>query len=219
MSENNRLKNEIRKRFRKLTPKEMEAMVPPGPPPEKEKEEWFNQIRKLSHLARLWSHDNPNRSPKVQFNWPQGVMLIAPVEIAISEGMITCDEAGREMLTAMGAFEDTERSSTAFMVRSALEFMEEIAKKEGGEVIRNICPYCEYKSTMARGITKRDKPQPGAFSICINCGELAIFGDDLKLLLPTGEQIDSLRASSEPWEKIQKAREIIHQRGRLRGDS
>jgi hypothetical protein len=219
MSENNRLKNEIRKRFRKLTLEEMEAMVPPGPPPEKEKEEWFNQIRKLSHLARLWSHDNPNRSPKVQFNWPQGVMLIAPVEIAISEGMITCDEAGHEMLTAMGAFEDTERSPTAFMVRSALEFMEEIAKEEGGKVIRNVCPHCNYKSTMAKGITSNDKPQPGAFSICINCGGLSTFGEDMKLGLPTEEQLNSLKVAGKPWEMIQKAQEHIQQRGRLRGDS
>jgi hypothetical protein len=77
---------------------------------------------------------------------------------------------------------------------------------------RNLCPACGYfhdsASTVARD---RGKPKPGDLSVCLNCGALAAFTDDLRLKLTT------MPKDATPTQRllIEKAQGYIRQRGPL----
>lgn len=52
------------------------------------------------------------------------------------------------------------------------------------------CPHCGKKVTLSTGISHDEhlEPMPGAFTLCIRCAQLSVFGENLKLRLPTAEE-------------------------------
>lgn len=56
--------------------------------------------------------------------------------------------------------------------------------------IDNLCPHCEYVSTLTTGLYEGagHKPNPGDASLCIKCGKVSVFGEDLRLRLPTEQE-------------------------------
>jgi hypothetical protein len=93
--------------------------------------DYYDAIANISRVARKWIEDNPDKEDaKVQFNYPMGVFLSAVPQDAIEHGMVSVNDAGRELLTAMGAFSDAKDSPSISMIRFALEFMEDIRKED-----------------------------------------------------------------------------------------
>jgi len=45
----------------------------------------------------------------------------------------------------------------------------------------SLCPTCGYEPDYASNMTGKASPRPGDYSLCINCGTLLVFDDDLKL--------------------------------------
>ena len=63
------------------------------------------------------------------------------------------------------------------------------------------CFTCGHKFDVSSGGER--KPKPGDFSICINCGELGVYDDSLRIVPPTEE--DLLQAPLVEIAQIQKA--------------
>ena len=62
---------------------------------------------------------------------------------------------------------------------------------------QNHCPKCGYRTdaaSVARG--QHHRPNAGDISVCMNCGAITIFNDDLTLREPTGKEL--LEASLNP---------------------
>lgn len=57
------------------------------------------------------------------------------------------------------------------------------------KVKKNICSICHHELSGATQINGIDKPKPGDVSLCIECGNIAIFCDDLQLRQATKEEI------------------------------
>jgi RNase P subunit RPR2 len=60
------------------------------------------------------------------------------------------------------------------------------------EMPPSACTNCRYVMDMATSISERDddpQPEPGAFTICIQCGHIMRFADDLSLRDLTDEEI------------------------------
>lgn len=74
------------------------------------------------------------------------------------------------------------------------------------------CPHCHHRFDRASDVTKdRHSPSPGDFSVCINCGGLGIFNDDLTVRKATRqEEVASLK-----YPDIMKAQIFIRGRGQL----
>lgn len=67
-----------------------------------------------------------------------------------------------------------------------------------------ICPTCSYEMDCASCLDDDAAPSAGAFSICIRCGSLAVFDDALRLVIPSAEQLYSLRMS-DAWAVVLRA--------------
>lgn len=53
---------------------------------------------------------------------------------------------------------------------------------------KNTCSICHHQLDGATQINGINKPKPGDVSLCIECGNIAIFGNDLELRQPTSEE-------------------------------
>lgn len=55
------------------------------------------------------------------------------------------------------------------------------------------CPTCAYRFDAATSADDKPvSPQPGDLSICLNCGEALVFGEDLRYTIATQETITRL---------------------------
>ena len=61
---------------------------------------------------------------------------------------------------------------------------------------KNKCPACGYQVDAVSEVDGNAVPEKGDISICLNCGAIAIFKDDLTLRKPTGEEL--LKVSLDP---------------------
>jgi len=50
------------------------------------------------------------------------------------------------------------------------------------------CPYCDYKMDRTTHAFGDAKPQCGDYSMCLNCGRIGIFNDDLTVRKPNDEE-------------------------------
>lgn len=50
------------------------------------------------------------------------------------------------------------------------------------------CPHCGEELDVASGLGTQDGPKPGDISLCIDCGGVNIFDENLKPRLPTQEE-------------------------------
>lgn len=61
---------------------------------------------------------------------------------------------------------------------------------------KTVCPYCDAKLDRSSGMSpnnpaQRD-PAPGDVSVCINCGEIAVFDGDMAMAKPSEEELAML---------------------------
>jgi hypothetical protein len=57
------------------------------------------------------------------------------------------------------------------------------------------CPYCRLEITGSEAADGTpDEPQPGSISVCIQCGNIAIFDDAMQLRPPTADELAEVRA-------------------------
>ena len=67
------------------------------------------------------------------------------------------------------------------------------------------CPHCDYPNTGAMGIDHDDKPSPGDASICIECGGISVFDQNLRLIKATSDQYNAIMQNPV----VQRARSEI----------
>jgi hypothetical protein len=58
-------------------------------------------------------------------------------------------------------------------------------------------------------------PEAGSISVCLNCGQLAIFNADLTLRRMTREEVADAMKDRNAWQIISRAQRIIEQRGKF----
>lgn len=87
--------------------------------------EYMESIRQMALKARAWRAAHPDLEAKVQFNYHPRVMLIAPISSAIKEHFVSVNPAGQQIIDAMGAGLPEEKEPTAFMVRMAIDFLDD----------------------------------------------------------------------------------------------
>lgn len=55
-----------------------------------------------------------------------------------------------------------------------------------------LCWHCDRMLDAATEVAGSARPTPGAVSLCLYCGAVAFFGDDMVLRSPTEEELDDL---------------------------
>jgi len=55
-------------------------------------------------------------------------------------------------------------------------------------VLRNHCPHCDHATDRVTAVDAGRGPEGGDLSICVACGEWAVFADDLMLRKPTDDE-------------------------------
>lgn len=60
-----------------------------------------------------------------------------------------------------------------------------------------ICWHCDRPLDGAAPSDDGPKPEPGAISLCMYCGAVAVFGDDLRLEPPSKDLLDKLTEDKE----------------------
>ena len=84
-----------------------------------------------------------------------------------------------------------------------------------------ICWHCDRPLDAASSFDDGGPPARGSVSLCLYCGAVALFGDDLALVAPTEEQLDELFQSGEfkqQWAKFMWARQYVMLRDSLLRD-
>lgn len=76
------------------------------------------------------------------------------------------------------------------------------------EVPASRCPACGQINDMATSVGADAKPEPGDATICIRCGHIAVFADDLALRNPSDEEIVRF-AGDERLLAVQRARAMV----------
>ncbi len=71
-----------------------------------------------------------------------------------------------------------------------------------------VCPNCGYRPDRASMLDGHRRPRPGNFCICIKCGEVNIFAEDLSMRRPTAGETFKLVAS-DLWPTIQATQQFI----------
>jgi len=85
------------------------------------------------------------------------------------------------------------------------------------KVVESRCPYCEANDL--DGVTELEHgsapcresktPEEGDYTICIHCGGLSVFGQDLKLRKPTSGELDAAKNNKEAWSLLMSAKEAV----------
>lgn len=75
----------------------------------------------------------------------------------------------------------------------------------------SICLVCEMKLDAATCITSVATPAEGDASLCLYCGNVAIFGADKKLRQPTEEEAASIK-KDKVIQKALKVRSVVSKR-------
>jgi hypothetical protein len=78
----------------------------------------------------------------------------------------------------------------------------------------SLCPTCGYEMNAASSSEEDKQPYAGAISICLNCGQVLLFTDDLSQRLPTDEEMEDIKAAPA-WTGIQSVQIAIRMRGKL----
>ena len=73
----------------------------------------------------------------------------------------------------------------------------------------NYCRSCNYRMDAASDATLEGSiPKVGDWSVCIRCGELSVFNDDLTVRAPTQRELIGIQRSST-WPAIERYRMAI----------
>lgn len=77
------------------------------------------------------------------------------------------------------------------------------------------CPTCHYKFDSATEVTgKQHRPRVGDITICLNCGDVLIFNDDMTIRQVEDDEL--LNLDEETYTTINRATNEIHKRGRIK---
>lgn len=71
------------------------------------------------------------------------------------------------------------------------------------------CPYCHYKVDRCLNISTAGPPKAGDFTLCIRCGNLSIFDSELKMRVPSEDDLAELAKSPENMQLVARARAAI----------
>ena len=75
------------------------------------------------------------------------------------------------------------------------------------------CSNCQYKMEANTAIHGQGQPEKGALSICLRCGQLSVFKEDLSLRKITPEELHDLKTNhAEAFLKIMMAKSFINKR-------
>jgi hypothetical protein len=79
------------------------------------------------------------------------------------------------------------------------------------------CPMCGRLSTAATSVDRSadPRPTPGDVSLCFGCGEILVYGDDLKLRAPELEELRLIQRSSY-WPLIDRITRAIREKSYAR---
>lgn len=83
-----------------------------------------------------------------------------------------------------------------------------------------MCWHCDRPLDAASDLDGNHRPEPGAVSMCMYCGAIGIFGDDMRLEKPTEEIFDQVfedRGFQQAFFAFQKARQYLMLRQSLLG--
>lgn len=70
-----------------------------------------------------------------------------------------------------------------------------------------LCPICGYELDAHSGLDGADKPDKDDFSICMKCGEIMQFNEDLTLRATTNEAFQELAPKQQ--EDLKRAQHLI----------
>jgi hypothetical protein len=59
------------------------------------------------------------------------------------------------------------------------------------------CSSCQELMAGALGMTPDKKPYPGAFSLCVTCGHIAVFAEELTLREPSSQEMISIAGDKQ----------------------
>jgi hypothetical protein len=65
------------------------------------------------------------------------------------------------------------------------------------DVPESRCPSCGKLCDAATAVEKDNKPSPGDFSVCLDCGHVMIFDHDLRLRELRGEEFHTIAGDKE----------------------
>ena len=65
------------------------------------------------------------------------------------------------------------------------------------QIIESSCPSCGEAMTGAAGVESDDAPTPGDISVCLYCRALLVFGNDLKLRMPTDAELIEMAGNKQ----------------------
>jgi hypothetical protein len=76
------------------------------------------------------------------------------------------------------------------------------------------CPNCLYEMDCSTGLRKEDSnPEPGSISICLKCGALCEFDQDMNLVPLTKDQLEEIkRTDPDAWRIIAASQSLIRAR-------
>jgi hypothetical protein len=75
---------------------------------------------------------------------------------------------------------------------------------------KSSCLCCGEVLDAATGIHSFDSPSPGSLSVCLYCGAVTLYGDDLRLRPLTAAEVEELKADAETMATIRRATGLIH---------
>lgn len=71
------------------------------------------------------------------------------------------------------------------------------------------CPHCGREGDAASDMTTNEVPDPGSLSVCIGCGALSMFGDDMKLRELTREERQKVRDDPEVLAEVRRHQRAV----------
>ncbi len=80
---------------------------------------------------------------------------------------------------------------------------------------KNVCQNCLYPLDAASDLYGEKTASPGNVTVCVSCGAIYIFNEDMSLREPTVEEMVQIVEYEEGWNKILQMQQAIRERGRL----
>lgn len=69
---------------------------------------------------------------------------------------------------------------------------------------------CGYKFDCASDVEENNRPRPGDFTLCLNCGEIFVFDENMRCNQPTIDEIKNLDAKT--WNLLERAQRLIREK-------
>jgi hypothetical protein len=83
-------------------------------------EGYLQQMREMAANAKAWRAAHPDKTAKIQFNFPHDMHVIACISEAVKQGAVSVDDNGRELLQALWPW-GVASEPTVLMCRVAIE--------------------------------------------------------------------------------------------------